>query len=241
MPRFFVNNRQILTDCITIEKPDSVHIGRSLRMRLGDDITVCCEGLEYGCKIRSISDENVICDIISKEISKNEPDVRVTLYQALTKGDKLETIVQKAVELGAMKICPVLTNRCVARADKNSFEKKRERLQRIALEAAKQSGRGMIPQVSDLLTFEQCAQQLSENDLALICYEHGGSSLCDAGLKNNSSIGIFIGSEGGFEQSEVELCSSKGAAVISLGRRILRCETAPIAAISIVMSLTGNM
>ncbi len=241
MPRFFAQKRAFTGTAVTLEKPDSIHIGRSLRMRIGDEITVCCEGEEFICHIRTISDESVVCDIISSEMSRNEPDVKVTLFQALPKGDKLDTIVQKAVELGVTNICPVLTSRCVARASQKDFEKKRARLQRIALEAAKQSGRGIVPQVSELLTVAQAAQQLAENDFPLICYECGGANLGSVGLKNNSSIGIFIGSEGGFEKSEVELCTSSGAVAIGLGPRILRCETAPLAALSIVMNLTGNM
>ena len=241
MPRFFVNKQQITETAVTIEKPDSVHIGRSLRMRIGDEIIVCCEGTEYVCSIGSISDESVICNIISSEISRNEPNVDVTLFQAVPKGDKLDTIVQKAVELGVTKICPVLTSRCVARPDRKSFEKKLERLNRIALEAAKQSGRGIVPQVTELISFEEAADMLAENDFPIICYECGGINLSQAGLKADSSIGIFIGSEGGFERSEVELCVSKGAVAAGLGNRILRCETAPLAALSIVMNLTGNM
>lgn len=241
MPRFFAQKCCFSGTSVTIEKPDSVHIGRSLRMRIGDEITVCCDGEEHTCKILTISDECVVCDIISSEMSKNEPDINVTLFQALPKGDKFDTIVQKAVELGVTRICPVLTSRCVSRPSVKDFEKKRERLQRIALEAAKQSGRGIIPEVSGLITVEQAAQQLAKNDFPLICYERGGINLAQAGLKNNTSIGIFIGSEGGFEESEVDLCTSKGAAAIGLGPRILRCETAPLAALSIVMNLTGNM
>ncbi len=241
MPRFFVQKRLFSETSDTIEKPDSVHIGRSLRMRIGDEITVCCDGMQYTCEIQTISDESVVCGIISSEMCKNEPDVRVTLFQAMPKGDKLDTIVQKAVELGAAQICPVLTSRCVSRPDKKSFEKKRERLNRIALEAAKQSGRGIVPQVSELLTLNEAADRLAENDYSLICYECGGVSFGSVGLKNNASIGVFIGSEGGFEKSEVELCVSKGAVAIGLGPRILRCETAPLAALSIIMNLTGNM
>ena len=241
MPRFFVQKRCFTGTSVTIEKPDSVHIGRSLRMRIGDDIIACCEGVEYNCKIESISDECVVCDIISQGPSESEPDVRVTLFQALPKGDKFDTIVQKATELGVTQICPVLTSRCVARADKKSFEKKRERLNRIALEAAKQSGRGIVPQVTELLTLDEAAEQLVQNDFPLICYERGGNNLAQVGLKSNSTVGIFIGSEGGFEQSEVELCTAKGAVAIGLGKRILRCETAPLAALSIVMNLTGNI
>ena len=210
-------------------------------MRIGDEIIACCEGVEYNCKIESISDECVVCDIISQGKSESEPDIKVTLFQALPKGDKFDTIVQKATELGVTQICPVLTSRCVARADKKSFEKKRERLNRIALEAAKQSGRGIVPQVTELLTLDEAAEQLAQNDFPLICYERGGKNLAQVGLKKNSTVGIFVGSEGGFEQSEVELCTAKGAVAIGLGKRILRCETAPLAALSIVMNLTGNI
>lgn len=241
MPRFFVSPENIGETSVTVPSPDAVHIGRSLRMRLGDEITVCCEGTEYQCRIKTISDECVVCDVIHSEKSLNEPNVSVTLFQAIPKGDKLDTIVQKAVELGVTRICPVLTSRCVARPDKKSFGKKLERLNRIALEAAKQSGRGIVPQVTELLNFDECMQELVKNDKALICYECGGINLAQAGLEMDTDIGIFIGSEGGFDKAEVERCVGAGAVAIGLGRRILRCETAPLAALSIVMNLTGNI
>ena len=241
MPRFFVQSKYIFDEALTIPAPDASHIGRSLRMRLGDEVTVCCQGIEYLCKIRTISDEAVQCDIISHEKSLNEPNVDLTLFQAVPKGDKLDTIVQKAVELGVRRICPVLTSRCVSRPDKKSFDRKLERLNRIALEAAKQSGRGIVPTVEGLLTVPEAAGALALNDFPLICYEGGGINLSQAGLKTDSTIGVFIGSEGGFDPSEVELCREKGAQIIGLGRRILRCETAPLAALSIIMNLTGNI
>jgi 16S rRNA (uracil1498-N3)-methyltransferase len=179
--------------------------------------------------------------VIHSEKSLNEPNVSVTLFQAIPKGDKLDTIVQKAVELGVTRICPVLTSRCVARPDKKSFGKKLERLNRIALEAAKQSGRGIVPQVTELLNFDECMQELVKNDKALICYECGGINLAQAGLEMDTNIGIFIGSEGGFDKAEVDRCVGAGAVAIGLGRRILRCETAPLAALSRVMNLTGNI
>lgn len=241
MPRFFINPENIGETSVTIPAPDAVHIGRSLRMRIGDAITVCCGGIEYDCKIITISDNCVNCEIITSQRSLNEPDVEVTLFQAVPKGDKLDTIVQKAVELGVTRVCPVLTGRCVSRPDKKSFGKKLERLNRIALEAAKQSGRGIVPQVTELIGFDDCVKQLTANEYALVCYEGGGINLSEAGLKSNSTIGLFIGSEGGFDKAEVDTCISAGCVAIGLGRRILRCETAPLAALSIIMNLTGNI
>lgn len=243
MPHFFVQKENIGEKVISITSQDAVHIGRSLRMRLGDIVTICCQGEEYECKILSISDSLVECTIISHKKSENEPDVYLTLYQAVPKFDKLEFIVQKAVELGVGRICPVITQRCVSRPDEKSFEKKRQRLNRIALEAAKQCTRANVPQVSRLMTFEQCLESLKDNDVSLVCYEKGGENLNQIFTKNSkvNSVGVLVGSEGGFTQEEAEKCISLGVKPVWLGRRILRCETAPIAVISIIMNLTGNM
>ena len=203
MPRFFVDS--VSGNTISIRGNDAYHIGRSLRMRLGDIITVCADRVEYRAKILSISDKEVVCDVLSAEKSENEPTVNVVLYQALPKSDKMDLIVQKAVELGVYKIVPVITARCVSRPAKSGYEKRVERYNKIALEAAKQSGRGYV----------------SEGE--------------------EKTIGLFIGCEGGFESHEAESCSQAGVTVVSLGPRILRCETAPLAALSVIMSLTGNM
>lgn len=239
MPRFFTDD--ITQDIGVIRGADAVHIGRSLRMRLGDEIILCKNGVEYISNIRSISDSEVICDITSSRKTLAEPDIEVVLYQAVPKLDKLEFIVQKATELGVSSIVPVLTKRCVSRPDAKSFEKKRERLSKIALEAAKQSGRGLIPEVSPIIDIGEAVERLCTHDVSLICYEKGGRSLSEAGLGGCKSVGVFIGSEGGFEESEAQLCIDRGITPIGLGSRILRCETAPIAAISIIMHLTGNM
>lgn len=239
MPRFFSDD--ITEYTAVISGSDAVHIGRSLRMRIGDDLIVCKNGIEYSTSIQSISDEQVICRVNSSCKSIAEPDIELTLFQAIPKGDKLDMIVQKAVELGAVRICPVITSRCVSRPDNKSFDKKRRRLQKIALEAAKQSGRGIIPEISEIMNISKCTELLAKMDHSFICYEKGGKKLNEVGLTANSKVGIFIGSEGGFEQSEVDECAEKGITVIGLGNRILRCETAPISAISIIMNLTGNI
>lgn len=242
MPKFFVKPECIYEESAFIRGSDAVHIGRSLRMRLGDEITICCEGVEYQCKLVTISDDECRCEILSSHMGDCEPSIALTLFQAVPKSDKLEFIVQKAVELGAAEICPVLTGRCVSRPDKKSFKKKLERLNKIALEAAKQCGRSVIPKVTEIITLDECIKRLSDMELGLICYEKGGENLGNVfSGKSPKTVGVFIGSEGGFEGSEAEKCIAAGVVPISLGKRILRCETAPIAAISIIMSLTGNM
>ncbi len=239
MPRFFAEQPPEI-GVISLFGDDARHIGRSLRMAVGERITVCFGGTDYLCRLDKISDAGVIASVISESPSK-EPSVSLTLYQALPKTDKLELIIQKAVELGASRIVPVLTGRCIARPEKSQFDKKLVRLQKIASEAAKQSGRGIIPQVSGIIGFEKCLGELKEQDLSLICYEGGGKRLGEMKYPQNGKIGLLIGSEGGFERSEVSMAEDAGAVPIWLGDRILRCETAPIAAISIIMNLTGNI
>lgn len=241
MPRFFVQKNNINSEHIIVDGGDAIHIGRSLRMKLGDMITLCCDGIEYESKIISISDSMVDCEIVSSKQGETEPDIKLTLFQAIPKSDKLEFIVQKAVELGACDIVPVLTSRCVSRPDKKSFKKKLERLNKIALEAAKQCGRSVIPAVRDFITFDECVNELKQKDLGLICYEKGGKNLKETVLESCKTVGVFIGSEGGFDSTEAEKCIENGVVPISLGSRILRCETAPVAAISIIMNITGNM
>ena len=240
MPRFFVDEKPI-DGILTIFGEDARHIARSLRMAVGEKITVCSGGVDYLCELKKISDTTVTCEVISEETSR-EPSVKLTLFQALPKQDKLELIIQKAVELGACEVVPVMTKRCIARPEKGQFDKKLERLQRISLEAAKQSGRGIIPLVSGIIDFDECLRRLTECDLALMCYEkEGGKRLSELSFDGVKHIGLFIGSEGGFEASEAERAVQAGAVPVWLGDRILRCETAPIAAIAVIMSLTGNI
>ena len=179
MPRFFVEQEDINEKNAVIRGADAVHIGRSLRMRLGDELTVCCEGRDYICKIDTISDEQCTLTVLSSVEGQGEPKTRLTLYQAVPKGDKLDTIVQKSVELGAAEIVPVLTARCVSRPDEKSFRKKRERLSRIALEAAKQCGRSIVPEVGEMITLDECAKRLGSHAAGLICYEKGGADTGD--------------------------------------------------------------
>lgn len=244
MPRFFVEKENIRDNYISIFGNDAVHIGKSLRMKTGEELVLCCNKTDFVTKILTISNSEVVCEIISQSPTYSEADINLTLYQAIPKLDKLELITQKAVELGASKIIPVITSRCISRPDKKSFSKKIERLNKISLEAAKQSGRGIIPEISDILDFKSAVFNLSNHDFSFVCYEKGGvpfSSILNPSDFKDKSIGVFIGSEGGFDGKEIEACESAGIKTISLGKRILRCETAPISAISIIMALTGNM
>lgn len=239
MPKFFVNERPDAETVLTGE--NARHIGRSLRMRAGEELTLCYQGTDYFGVIKGFTADTVTCEIRYSAPSESEPSLYLTLFQAVPKGDKLEFVVQKAVELGASRIVPVLTARCVSRPSPSDFEKKRQRLQKIAEQAAKQSGRGIIPEISGIVTIEQAAEQLSACQCPVICYEKGGAPMDKTGIEKASTAGLLVGSEGGFEPQEVELCISKGAKAVSLGKRILRCETAPVAALSIMMHLSGNM
>ena len=171
---------------------------------------------------------------------QNEPDVFVTLYQALPKGDKMDYIVQKCVELGVGRIVPVMTARCVSRPDEKSLKKKTARWRKIAAQAAMQSRRGIIPEVGECVSLKQAAMLTRENDKTVFFYELGGESVKDILAEKPKTVGMFIGSEGGFEEAEAELVLSNGGVAATLGKRILRAETAPLAALSIIMYQTNN-
>lgn len=234
MPRFFVRACQIGVDdaggkTVRILGDDAHHITKSLRMRAGDSITVCdMERNEYTCTILSTG-ECVLAQVLSVCFAASEPPYAAVLYQALIKGDKFDHVVQKAVECGVARIVPVLTERCVVRLDKKDSEKKRQRWQRIAAEAAKQCGRGIIPQVSGLLYFKEAVAQAASAGLPLFCYE--GEEQCSlvqavSGCRQPSTISLMIGSEGGFSVEEARFAAECGLRSVGLGPRILRTETA---------------
>lgn len=160
---------------------------------------------------------------------------------AMPKAEKLELIVQKAVELGVGEIIPVLTRRCVSRPDSKSFEKKRVRLARIAAEAAKQSGRGRIPQVREMMDLRSALEEMAARPGAMLFYERSTAPMREVLDRIEGEASLLIGAEGGFDESEVELALSMGIPSLTLGPRILRCETAPMAALSVLMYHTGNM
>lgn len=218
---------------------DAHHLARVMRAKPGDDVILCDgRGTDYMCTVADCSGEDVVLDIISCAPSVSEPDIRATVYVGYPKQDKLETIIQKSVELGAVRIVPFFSRYCVAAPKKE--EQKNVRYNRIAFEAAKQCGRGVIPTVEMPMTFKQMLADAARNDASFFCYEAGGESL-HSRLGGAEKIGIITGSEGGFSAEEAQAALEAGCIQIGLGPRILRCETAPVAALAAVMTLTGNL
>lgn len=226
---------------IILDGEQARHIAKSLRMKTGDMLTVCDgDGNDYGCIIKSVDRETVTLEVCYKQAGESEPDCAVTVYQAVPKGSKLEEVIQKCVELGAVKIVPVLTARCISRPDEKSAKKKNERYSKIALEAAQQSGRGIVPEVSPMVTLKEALKN-DEAQTKIVFYEGGGEPLKSIIAPDTKSVSIYVGPEGGFEAQEVELIKQYGASQATLGKRILRTQTAPIAALSAIMLLTGNL
>ena len=233
MPRFFVKQDQISDNLINIIGEDAHHIARSLRMAIGENITVCdMKGNEYFCSITGFCDDKkVSAEILETKYSENEPPVYIRLFQALPKGDKLDTIIQKAVECGVSEIIPFESDRCVVRIREDSEERKNERRNRIAAEAAKQCGRSVLPEVRKSVGFSEMLELAEASDVVLFCYEGDetvalGRILDELKTKKPSSISIVIGSEGGFSIAESEAARSKNMIMTGLGKRILRTETA---------------
>ena len=240
MPRFFCG--QVCGDTAVVTGEDARHMALSLRMKTGEAVTVCDgAGRDYQCRIETISPEQVFLRVEESAPSAGEPCVEITLYQAMPKGDKFESIVQKAVELGAARIVPVLTHRCVSRPDEKAMRKKLERYNRIALEAAKQCGRGRIPHLEPKLHFSKALERIKSEPMAILFYENADRPLHQAlrpGI--GGRISLMVGSEGGFEPSEAAFAVENGLAALSLGSRILRCETAPVAALAAVLYAAGE-
>lgn len=226
MPRFFVTSDAISPDRITITGDDARHISRSLRMKSGESLTVCSpDGIEYDCVIAEITAEAVILDVLSSAPSANEPPYRAVVYQSLVRGERFDTVIQKSVEFGAHRIVPVATARATVKLSAADAEKKRVRWQRIAEEAAKQCGRACVPEVAPLMTFDRAISEAGGTKL--FCYEDERTlHLRDAISEEIGEFSIFIGPEGGYAPEEAALAAQAGAQTVSLGRRILRTESA---------------
>ncbi|MCI8554387.1 MAG: 16S rRNA (uracil(1498)-N(3))-methyltransferase [Clostridiales bacterium] len=253
MPRFFldlallataapVQGEQATPARVPVTGADARHIRGALRMRCGDRLTLCDgAGNDYFCEITGFGEELVELRVLYRTPTVCEPTVKITLYQGLPKADKMEWIIQKAVELGVSRIVPVETARCVARLSGRE-EKKQARWQRIADEAAGQCGRGMLPPVHSPLDWRRALEDMTAAGLpSIVCYEGGGEPLSALVTPQTRGLSLFIGPEGGFEPEEVEALKERGARAATLGKRILRCETAPLAALAALMTLTGNL
>lgn len=238
-PRFFTDN--ISDTTAVLSGDDAKHASQVLRMRDGDYAVICDgQGNDYLGQLSETGGE-LVFDLLERSKNEAEPDVHIRLFQAMPKSDKMEFIVQKAVECGACEIIPFFSKRCVSRPDKKQMAKKTERYRRIAYEAAKQCGRGVIPSVGEAVEFSALFDMISAENTGILFYECAELPLREAVSDFKKNIDIIIGSEGGFEQSEAAALAEHGFIPVSLGKRILRCETAPIAAISVLMNMTGNM
>lgn len=245
MYRFFVDNCNDFKDNIIITGNDVNHIKNVLRLKCGEHVLVSNgNGTDYECSIEKIESETVTVRI--EDVTKNaaELPVSITLFQGMPKSDKLELIIQKGVELGVKEIVPVITKRSVVKIDDKKAVKKLERYNSIAESAGKQSGRGIIPEVKEFMSFKQAMEYAKTLDMNIIPYEEAKgmeySREVVKDIKNHKSLGIFIGPEGGFTCEEVELAMSMGAKCITLGNRILRTETAGLAILSIIMFEIDN-
>ncbi len=234
MYQFFVEPGQINESekRVIIIGSDVNHIKNVLRMKVAEELAVSngMDGREYVCGILALREDMVECELRFVKEDAVELPVKVTLYQGLPKGDKMELIIQKAVELGVTEVVPVSTKRCVVKLDEKKAASKVTRWQSIAEAAAKQSKRGIIPKVLPVQSFKSALQQAKEADVRLIPYElasgmeHTRALL--GGLKPGQRVAVFIGPEGGFEEGEIDLAKEAGVEPITLGRRILRTETA---------------
>lgn len=241
MPRFFVDVPLTVGESAVIEGEDARHIAGALRMTVGETLTLCDgAGQDYACTITATDRQTVTALVDSVCPSVAEPTLAVTLYMGLPKGDKLELIIQKAVELGVTTIIPVTTARSIARFEPRDGAKKLTRWRRIAAEAAGQSGRGIRPTVEEPLTFKQALSRLAEENV-LLCYEGGGAPIGELVSPADTALSLFVGPEGGFDPAEVEAVKGLGGRIATLGPRILRCETAPLAALAVLMERSGNM
>ena len=242
MQRFFADPCQIdeTNHQIHITGTDVNHIGNVLRMKIGEELWIS-DGVqkEYRCTIEEISQEEVLLHIIYAQEPDYELPGRIYLFQGLPKADKMELIIQKAVELGAYEVIPVETKRCVVKLDGKKAAKKVERWKQIAESAAKQSKRMLVPSVHSVMTYKEALEYASDMDIRLIPYELAKgmdeTKKIIQGIQPGQSVGIFIGPEGGFEEKEVEAAVAAGAYPITLGKRILRTETAGLAILSVLM------
>ncbi len=237
MPKFFVSKENISDHIVILDGDNAKHISSVLRAKKGEEITVCDgEGMDYTCEITEIEKNKITAKITDIFSNNSEPNIKITLFQALPKSDKMELVIQKCIEIGVDLIVPVKTEHCVVNL-KGKEDKKIQRWNKIAEAAAKQCGRGKIPKVENVMSFKSAIKKSKNLDLTIIPYEKEKEntlkSFCK-GFKGNS-IGIFIGPEGGFSLDEINFAKENGVKSVTLGKRILRTETAGLVASVILL------
>jgi 16S rRNA (uracil1498-N3)-methyltransferase len=239
MPRFFISPEAISEGTITITGTDVNHIRNVLRMKEGEEIRVSDGENDYYCILRTITPDSILAQVCYEERGATELSVRIHLFQGLPKGDKMELILQKAVELGAYEVIPVSMKRCVMKLDSKKAANKNKRWSAISESAAKQSKRIIIPEVKSVMSYKEALEYAKDFDKKLLPYENekgmAGTRELLADCKECKDIAVFIGPEGGFDDSEVELAKDYGFHTLSLGSRILRTETAGLTMLSILV------
>lgn len=242
MPRFFVQPEELKQDFLVLTGENAAH-AKVLRLKNGEEVLLCDgQGNECVCTVSDVSPGQIGLVLKHRQQSEAEAKVRVSIYMAFPKGDKLEHVIQKATELGAYEIVTFPTARCVSKPDEKSLKKKQERWQKIAASAAEQSGRGRIPEVIVLPSYAEALRRAGESDLAVLFYENERATTLRMALEEGSfsSVSLLTGPEGGLEPHEVEMAKDAGLYICTLGNRILRCETAPLCGLSAVMYATGE-
>lgn len=246
MPKFFVTSDKITENQIIIDTEDVSHISRVLRLGEGDTLTVCdSQGTDYEVEIVMLGQKEIVCKINSKSASASEPNISVTLFQGLPKASKMEYIIQKTTELGITEIVPAKLSRCVVKIDSKKDEtKKLDRWHKISESAAKQSGRGIIPKISPIMTLDEIIEKSKEFDLFFVPYECEEQKTLKETLlskKDIKTVGFLIGPEGGFDIAETEKLKNADIDTVTLGKRILRTETAGEAVLAMTMYEIGDI
>ena len=242
MARFFVNPGECAGAELTLTGENAQH-AKVLRLKAGETVLVCDgQGMEWVCEVTEVASGQVDLRVLEERASRTEPAVQVSVYMAFPKADKLEHVIQKATELGAREIVAFPSGRCVSKPDEKRLKKKLERWQKIAASAAEQSGRGRIPEVLVLGSFKEALSRAAKADKALMFYENEQATTLRMALESGSfeTVSILTGPEGGLEEKEVEQAKEAGLQVCTLGTRILRCETAPLCALSAIMYAAGE-
>lgn len=241
MSTFFVKNNQVTEKSIEIIDEDVNHIKNVLRYKIDDEIDVCDEnGTRYKTKIEKFEKDSIMLEIIEKSIKNTECSLNITLFQGLPKADKMDLITQKCTELGIKEIIPFISERVIVKLDDKSETKKQERWQKIAKEAAKQSGRQIVPNIKKTINLKNIIENLSKYDIVIVPYEcekeHNIKSILKESKKDIKNIAIVIGPEGGFSENDIKILEeAKNVKKVSLGPRILRTETAGIATLAMVI------
>lgn len=242
MTRFFVPAAQLCGDFLVLTGENADH-AKVLRLKNGENVLVCDgSGNECVCTVSDVSPGQISLVVQKRQESQSEPVVKASIYMAFPKADKLEHVIQKATELGAYEIVAFPSARCVSRPDEKSLRKKQERWQKIAASAAEQSGRGRVPQVVVVDSYRAALDRAGEADLSILFYENERATTLKMALEEKAfqTVSLLTGPEGGLESKEVEMAKDAGFRICTLGSRILRCETAPLCALSAVMYATGE-